>query len=252
MLPPHHSGMRLPTLPAAAGMALAGAVVPVVGGLAGMVLIGGSFIFNSDGANDAFIHHGEGILIEQDQNGHGIIFGNLPPEVVAVDGKLLNGKQVILFREFVQNLFAFREKGIEHHSMEGYANEMKTLFHYLLKAWKGDSQGWIKWYRDAIKKIEAELSQWRKQRADHILEFKVNPLNADATHTERSNPFRTPSETEIMYDDQINSLIAEKIHAEIELEKWSRPDIKSQIFEVMLPENPNRFIEQEMNRHLSA
>ncbi len=239
MLPPHHSSMKMPSLQVMLISGLEG------GAVAGTALIIGETIFNSDDASDAFVHHGQGILLREGPKGVGVIKTNLTKEIVVTDGVGWNSKEALLAREFVKNITAFSQ-GITPHAMSGYFANLFHLLKEAIRAWERDPAPWLEMNK-SISKQEAELiGIWKSERERDAVDFRVKPAVQSSTSTPQSRQPISQTEKSAYYDDIIKNAVHLKMQADTEIGIWSQPGAKDRMLRMIIPGELTPDIEKEM------
>lgn len=265
MLPPHHSSMRMPCLPvkilgeavgSAFGFAAGSAVAPIIGGTAGgevgrkVVVMGISAI----GAGDselAFIHHGNGILLHQGEFGGDIVQTDLPAEMVPLDGRYFNSKEVLLAKEVVGIVYEFRTL-VKPHSMAGYCAELAHLLRKAIRAYDKDPGSWLKMHQDISRTCKHAIVELRKARLREASELEPKPIGQSSTATPDSRKSIRPDEKRALYDDLIANAMATMRHADNEVSIWSRPGMKQNLLALIIAGETSNAIEKEFDFHESS
>ena len=176
MLPPHHSSMRIPTIKDLGAEVAQGSNICIA------IL---SSILASDKYSEAFMHHGQGILLSSlGPNGVDLVMGNLPAEVLVMDGTGLNSKEVLLARELWQIVKGFR-KGIGPHSMADYVSELTHFLKEAIEAWDKDPSSWLDKAKKSAQYWQAEVDRLKKERLQEAM--KLEPVVAPPSSTVTSN-----------------------------------------------------------------
>lgn len=241
MLPPHHSSMKMPSLP----------VRVISQAIGGIGLVVGEAIFRPGEAEYAFVHHGQGILLREGEKGAWVLKTDLKKEFVVPDGVGWNSKEALLAREFYMNVKAF-SKGIGPHSMAGYFSNLFYLLQSAIKAWDHDPKIWLE-INKTISKEQAEFIEvWKKARDKAATEFLVKPAVQSSTSVPESRQPISQEEKSAFYDDLIANATHLKMQADMEIKKWSQPDAKAKLLQLILPLTLTPPIEKELRFQLAV
>jgi hypothetical protein len=171
--------------------------------IGGIGLVVGEAIFRPGEAENAFIHHGQGILLREDEKGVGVIKTELKKEFVVSDGIGWNSKEALLARDFVKNATAFG-KGISPHSMSGYFSNLFCLLKLAIEAWNHDPETWVEVNKVISQQEEEFIEVWKREREKAATEFGVKPAAASSTSTPEYRQPISHEETSAFYDERIH------------------------------------------------
>ncbi len=235
MLPPHHSSQKMPSLP----------VRLISGAIGGVALIVGEAIFRPGDASEAFIHHGQGILLREGEKGAWVIKTELKNEIVIPDGIGWNSKEALLAREFVKNITAFRH-GITPHSMSGYFANLFHLLKEAIRAWEHDPKIWLEMNTSISKEETVFIETWKKERERDAVDFRTKPMVQNSTSTPESRQPISQLEKTAFYNDLISHGIHLKMQADNEIAIWNQPGAKGKLLRLIVPSDLTAAIEKEM------
>jgi hypothetical protein len=235
MLPPHHSSMQMPSLP----------VQILSGAMGGYGLVVGEAIFHPGESDFAFVHHGQGILLQEAGDKTWAARSDLKREFVVPDGVGWNSKEVLLAREFWMNVKGF-SRGMGPHSIAGYFANLFRLLKQAIHAWEQDPRTIVEANRDLSGRQEESLAIWKRERENAAFAMRKPVAAASSTSSPDSRHSLSPENKAGFYDELVQHALSLKMQADGAVLTFSQPDAKARLLRLIAPIAPTPAFEKEL------